>query len=357
MAVKSINDTEDDEVPKNGVYVDLPEDDEDDKKDQKKAAEKSDDKAADDGADDKAADDGGADDKDEASDDRLSIEAADERAQRRETRHDRRQRQKQARDRTQRQLREMQAALDAANARIDQLSRHSTQVDTYNIDNQLQMATQAKNRAEAALSAAIKAGNGDAAAAAMANRDAAVDHVRRMESAKERVRQQPRQEQRQQTQDGPDPRVARQFQNWLGRNDWFDPAVDGNGRLMDEDARLAMSIDQGLEEDGFDPSTKEYWNELEDRCREKMPHVFGKGTRSRDGVERTVERGGRRGGPPVNGGASGADKARGGRILVSTDRVQALKDAGVWDDPKLRNKYLKSYRNWDKDNADLMRGR
>jgi hypothetical protein len=34
-------------------------------------------------------------------------------------------------------------------------------------------------------------------------------------------------------------------------------------------------------------------------------------------------------------------------VYVSPERVQAMKDAGVWDDSALRNRYLKAYQDYD----------
>lgn len=356
---KSINEDEDDIDQKDGEYVELPEDDDVEKgaKGDKKGA---DDKRSKDSAKDDAADGKGADADDDADKDRLSVEGADERSRRREERHERRQRQKIARSRTQNELRDLRDRLDEANARIEQLSRHSTSVDAYNVDQQLRMAENAKVRAEAALAAAIKAGNAEIIASAMAQRDGAVDQMRRMTSVKERMRTAPRPEATPQRQEQIDPRVTRQFNSWMGRNDWFDPKADAGGRILDLDSRIAMSLDQDLESEGFDPTTPEYWEELEDRCRERMPHLYEDDgeSKEREGVTRTVRRkdrdgrsNGQRKTPPVSAGSAGSNNQK-GRAFVSSERVQALKDAGVWDDPKLRNKYIKSYRQWDKDHVE-----
>lgn len=351
---KLINDDEDDIDQKDGEFVELSgDDDEKGTKGEKKGADEKGSKDSTKGDED---DEKGTDADDDADKDRLSVESADERSRRREERHERRQRQKMAKSRTQRELHELRSKLDEANARIEQLSRHSTSVDAYNVDQQLRMADNAKVRAEAALAQAIKAGNAEVIASAMAQRDGAVDQMRRMSAVKERMRQ-PRRETAPQQQERVDPRTARQFQSWMGRNEWFDPAVDAGGRVLDLDSRIAMSLDQDLEDDGFDPATREYWDELEERCRERMPHLFEEGG-DQEGVKRTVRRdnrtvNGKRKTPPVSAGSSESGKGKNGRTFISAERVQAMKDAGVWDDPKLRNKYVKSYQQWDKDNADL----
>ena len=47
----------------------------------------------------------------------------------------------------------------------------------------------------------------------------------------------------------------------------------------------------------------------------------------------------------ANGGRERALKS--GEMYVSAERKEALIQAGVWDDTKLRNKYLKRYADYD----------
>jgi hypothetical protein len=39
-------------------------------------------------------------------------------------------------------------------------------------------------------------------------------------------------------------------------------------------------------------------------------------------------------------------------VYISAERKEAMIEAGVWDDPVLRNKYLKSYSDYDKQAAE-----
>ena len=58
-----------------------------------------------------------------------------------------------------------------------------------------------------------------------------------------------------------------------------------------------------------------------------------------------------RGGPAMGSGREHAPSStRKTEVYVSPDRKQALIDAGVWDDPVLRTKYVKRYQEYDRNN-------
>lgn len=155
------------------------------------------------------------------------------------------------------------------------------------------------------------------------------------------------------------PRVATNVSAWMARNSWFRPETN------DEDSRIAKILDDKVAEDGFDPTTSAYWAELDRRIKKRLPHRAlrsGKkdevedmdeddedpqpDTREREGTTR------RQGRSNVSGaGASGG--AGGGRqkVVLSSQRVKALKDAGKWDDPVERNKMVRQYMKYDRDNA------
>jgi hypothetical protein len=109
-------------------------------------------------------------------------------------------------------------------------------------------------------------------------------------------------------------------------------------------------------QEGFDPRTKEYWDELTKRCRRAIPHQFEDSRRSDDDEEdekdiRRDSRKNRGSGPKFSTGGRERN-LRKNEVYVSAERKQAMIDAGVWDDPKLRGRYLKNYQRWDKENAN-----
>lgn len=130
----------------------------------------------------------------------------------------------------------------------------------------------------------------------------------------------------------PDPVIARHAQNWMADNPWYNP----NGK--DPDSRVALTIDNALTEEGYDPKTAEYWDELDSRLQKYLPHRY---TDVAD--EKPVQRKPR---AVVTG--SGRENAtssgnRPGTFTLSPDQVRAMKDAGMWDDPQKRAKMIKRY--------------
>jgi hypothetical protein len=77
------------------------------------------------------------------------------------------------------------------------------------------------------------------------------------------AQQQPQPQQQAAPQQAPDPKL----QSWLGKNEWF-----GQDRLM---TRAAQAIHEQLVlEEGFDPTTDDYYKEIDSRMRTEMPHKF-----------------------------------------------------------------------------------
>jgi hypothetical protein len=43
-------------------------------------------------------------------------------------------------------------------------------------------------------------------------------------------------------------------------------------------------------------------------------------------------------------------------VYISPERKDAMQEAGVWDDPVLRNKYLKAYSDYDREQKSVATG-
>lgn len=127
--------------------------------------------------------------------------------------------------------------------------------------------------------------------------------------------------------------VQRNASSWLNKNTWYDPSG------KDTDSRIAKIIDSDLAGEGWDPADPEYWDELDNRLKERLPHRYtGKqgGARNR----RTGTSSGR-------SDVSGSPVAK-NTMTLSRERVQALKDAGMWDDPTKRAKAIRRYADFDR---------
>jgi hypothetical protein len=135
----------------------------------------------------------------------------------------------------------------------------------------------------------------------------------------------------------PDPvstEVQRNATEWLNKNTWYDP------QARDTDSRIAKVIDQELAADGWDPADPEYWDELDNRLQARLPHRYA------------VKSGGaaKRANPTASARTANPSSKPGNTITLSRERVQAIKDAGAWDNPDMRNKMIKAYAAYDRQN-------
>jgi hypothetical protein len=128
--------------------------------------------------------------------------------------------------------------------------------------------------------------------------------------------------------------VQRHATGWLKKNTWYDP------QARDTDSRIAKIIDQDLAAEGWDPADPEYWDELDNRLAARLPHRYSaKGANS---VRRVS--------PTASSRTANPSGKTGNTITLSKERVQAIKDAGAWDDPAKRSKMIKAYAEFDKQN-------
>lgn len=169
--------------------------------------------------------------------------------------------------------------------------------------------------------------------------------------------------QQRQQQQAPLPTRAQHFASEFGReNDWFVPQDN-----TDVDSQTVLAIDRAVAKEGFDPSTPDYWAEIDDRMREKMPWRF-----KDDGRQQQQDSGQRREAPaarqqtpaqqqrrgPPTAGASDRAAPSGGRksVTISPDRKQAMIDSGAIGndgrvlDAKKYQRQLKAYAQFDVEN-------
>lgn len=61
----------------------------------------------------------------------------------------------------------------------------------------------------------------------------------------------------------------RHAQTWIEDHDWFDPSDE-----TDPDSMVIRAIDKQLAREGLNPRSPEYFEELEERAKERLPHRF-----------------------------------------------------------------------------------
>jgi hypothetical protein len=247
--------------------------------------------------------------------------------------------------------------------RNEQLERRFSEVDTRleqndigHIDTRIGTLDQQIADAERVHAEAINQKNGAAATEALQIRDQLRDSKAQLTSQKSQRVQSSRQRQQQGQQPQIDPVVARNLEDWMSDNDWFDR------NLTDEDSRIARAIEDTLYAEGrLNARDPEYWEEFNRRLAKR-----GLGSKARrngrgrdeeddedqdDDDEEAEER------PVKKRQAKGPRITTGGRerplrkneVYISPERRKAMEDAGVWEKPELRNKYLRQYASYDKE--------
>ena len=274
------------------------------------------------------------DDNDEH-DDGIPVGADDD--ERAEIRERRRREKLERKERREQAIKRDKVELDFLRKRNEELERRMTvqeqrahQADLSGLEAQIARAAQEAEMAERVIAKAVAAGNGEDVTQAMRYRDQALARAQQLNQVKFQAAQAvPRQNV------GIDDLTMAHAQDFLNENKWYDP----QGR--DEDSAIVMAIDQTLVRDGYDPKSSDYWEELRRRAARRLPDKFAKS----DVGERRP-----RGGPAVGSGKEHAPTSTRREVYISPERKQALIDAGVWDDPVLRTKYIKRYAEYDRSN-------
>ena len=139
--------------------------------------------------------------------------------------------------------------------------------------------------------------------------------------------------QRERTIRAPDPQLQRHATNWMQNNQWYDP----NGK--DPDSKVALTIDQAMAEEGWNPKTPQYWEELDNRLQKYLPHRY-----TGDTDEKPIRNSRPRNVVTSSGRESSSSSAIGkNQFALTREQVQAMKDAGMWDDADKRAKMIRRY--------------
>lgn len=273
-------------------------------------------------------------------DDESSDDTDDEREaireRRRQEKLERKQRREEAIKRDKLELEFLRKRNDDLERRVSAQEQRTHKLDLSAFDAEISKAARDAEMAEQVIAKAVAAGNGEDVTQAMRYRDQALARVQQLNYQKQQVAAQKPQPQQ------IDDTTMRYAQEFIKENPWY----DAQGR--DEDSAIVIAVDQALTRDGYDPRTPDYWDELRRRAAKRLPERFG--ARKPQTEERTETRREPRGGPAVGSGREHAPASTRKEIYISPERKQALIEAGVWDDPVLRAKYVKRYAEYDRSN-------
>lgn len=274
------------------------------------------------------------------------------RARRRQERQTKRQRAKERQDMMARQIKDLKAQNNKLSKQVEAIVQvnHSGQIA------QLQSAeAQADgviNQLEAAKAAAVTANDGLRAVEADRKIREVMDYKTRLVAAREQAEVQAKKPQQQHL----DPDMISHADNFRKENPWF----KGVG-APDEHSKIIAALDNQLFSEGWDPATPEYWKELRTRGAKYLPDRFNKGGAQPQGGSYNATQGtgsqgsSRNNRSPVVGGNSGASASQPGgsrTTQLSAGRVQAIRDAGKWDNVTERNKMIRAYQQYDKEHPN-----
>lgn len=268
------------------------------------------------------------DDGDDEEDTRLAESDEDNDEEVRTGKNKRRQRRRDIHRRAKEHAEQKIRLLEQQNAemlrRLASVEGHAMQTNAQTLEQRLLKAQRDVQQAEHFIAKATEAGNGDDVVAAMRIRDQAMAETQQLQQA----RQQFEQARQQASTPSVNPAVVNYAKEWMAANAWYDP----QGR--DRDSALTKAIDNEIVQEGYDPATREYWEELTARVADAL------------GEDTPAPKPKRRG-PPTGNTREHAPVSTKREIYVTPERKQAMIEAGVWDDPTLRQRYLKAYRSYD----------
>lgn len=288
-------------------------------------------------------------------DERLSVEEREAvRARRRLERKARREHQREREQALRRELAARDRLIEELAGRLQIVERKTTGSELAQLDSAIEQAESAATQYKTVIAEATKQQNGDVIADATEKMLIARNRAEELRRLRANFVRSPVVARGSSAISAPNPEVIRRAAEWSSKNRWYDP------RGQDVDSRITLMLDDQLTQEGYNPATDEYWEELTERVQRYLPHRLQRangGSNSGNGADtgsRSSTGGGRPLRPVVTGsGREGAlDNASGVRTYrLSPERVQALKEAGIWDDPKARAEAIRRYQDYDRQNT------
>lgn len=292
-----------------------------------------------------------------------------------EPKSSRNQRRRESRDRTETRLQFLERTIEEQRQQLDQrIQPFESRVLELGVDRirdrstqlEQQMSSQrsANDRARAAFVTAMQSGDHEAATAAMDQRESGLIAFARLENEKRTVDQALERAQRGETETGErrgadaeagrrpapagnrpaapaplGPNAQRYMRAFQQQYPGYNP-----GDQSDPDSAIVLALDNQVFKDRYDPETPEYWSELEDRMRERLPHWFEDDQQQRPQPngrqparqqqqpapqQRQAQQPARRGPPTAGPGESRAPAGARQQVKISPDRKDAMIQSGV----------------------------
>lgn len=314
---------------------------------------------------------GGDDDDDD--EDRSTRQSAEEQAA--ATPEEREAARERDRNRRQNQRQRLKAKTEALERQLanqlatnQELAQRIHALENTNQSSQLAQFRNAENQASQAIQGlkdiiADATAKGDGVRAAEANEAMArvIREQERLTNARQLFEQQltaPRQRQTAAPNQSMDPETLSQAQAFLRKHPWYK-----GPKSNDRDSKVMAMLDKEMFDEGWNPASPTYWSELESRAKQYIGHRFN-GSTDQEGNQMTTNNNGqahnagqgqRRPKSPIAGGGNiNSNGARNQRadFNIGRDRVQALKDSGIWDNPEARKRVIAQWQKQDAGQAE-----
>lgn len=235
---------------------------------------------------------------------------------------------------------------------LARIESRQTQSDVLAIDGRITQAHNDVREAEDLLRQAMESKDSAGVVEAIRVRDQLRDGLRHLEGTKQQTVRAAQERYVAASQPpAQDPVISQRAREWAREHPWFD------ARGRDEDSAIASAIERRLFAEGRHyPGSDDYWEEVDRRLARRLPERYRDARNVDDDEERDSQPRNERE-PSAKRKASGPTIKVGGRertlrkgeVYIDEDRKAAMIEAGVWDDPKERERFMKSYQRYDRD--------
>ncbi len=264
-----------------------------------------------------------------------SLSAEEKRERNRKWREDRKKRQREREEAAQRQIQMLARQNTELAERLSQIERKSTGMEVATVDAHIRSAAEEYQFYKNQIAEGMQTQNPALVTEAIEKMNAAQRKAEQLTRVKQGYQR------NQQTPAPVDQRLLSHAQRWMNENPWY----SHNG--TDADSIRAATEDRILTQEGWQPTTPEYWEELSRRVGQVLPHR----AKTVYNAPNAKKSGGR---PPVAGASasSSPDSVPKGAFRLSQERVEAIKEAGSWDDPKKRERMIAAFKRYDAEHGN-----
>jgi len=235
-------------------------------------------------------------------------------------------------------LQQLQRENEEFKRRLTDVESRTRQTDVMRIDKNIEDTQVRMEYAKMKMSEAVSTNDGQAMVEAQDLLDEAKANLNQLNHIKQQVSQ--ASQQNQTDYKLPEPETQKNAAQWLNKHNWY--KVDGT----DRDSRVTLKASEMLVEEGWDPKDPDYWDELDSRLQKSIPHRYNEASDNNSVVRK----------PRNVVGSSGreASAAYGGtnrtQFVLTPERVNAMKEAGAWDNPQRKQKMIENFMKYDRQN-------